>query len=183
MKYLQRLTVIIAALVLFVSCNKLKENIKISVPATMEYEFIIPVVEQAGNVVIEDGIVELDIDALIKKENSSLSVSNLQSVLINSLEIKVDEDTKYDDDNLTALSSFEVSLASDNNPGTQVIAKDDKSPSNPYQYTVPIITDYNYAVYFNGKQFTYKVNATASRSTTKEIKCKATVKYSITAGL
>ncbi len=182
MKTTKSIIALFALLFLF-SCNKLKENIKISVPATMEYEFIIPVVDQAGNLTLDEGVVKLDIEELIKQENSKLSTSNLQSVLIKSLEIKVDDSTKYDDDNLTALSSIEVTLSSDNNPEPMTIAKDDKAPSNPYLYTVPIFTDVNYAVYFYGKEFKYNIKATTNRATTKEIKCKATIKYSITAGL
>lgn len=178
-----KILIALAAVLSLLSCNKLKENIKISVPATMEYDFVIPVIEEAGNLSLDEGVVALDIEELIKKENSKLSTSNIQSVIIKSLDIEVHDSTQYDEDNLTILSSFEAKLSSDTDPNPKVIAKDDNSPTNAFQYTVPVNTDVNYANYFYGKEFKYKINAITKRTTTQEIKCTAIIKFTVTAGL
>lgn len=169
---------------LLVSCNKLKELAKVNFNLdNADGEFTIPVLTAAANVSISSKDVYLNLDSIIKKQNSEISAANIKEVRLQSCELTL---TNGDDvNNFGALESCNLEIAS--NVKTQYVKMAGVS-NNPDKIaqtlSLPVETSLDLKEYFlSANKFSYRISGKSRRATTKELNCKVLVKYTITAGL
>ena len=110
------ITILLIMPLLFFSCQKVKESIKIYIPVSMVVDIVVPPLQDSGVMYEFDGFSILDMNELIQERNSMLTAKNIRSVTIKSMDINIAEDTQFSQDNFTALELFYVSLSSNQNP-------------------------------------------------------------------
>lgn len=164
----------------FSSCNKIKDALKINVPLTMTVPLTIP--PTAGGNGTSSSVVKLDVDSLIKANNSQLSVSNIKSVDINSVTININSDSQDPQDNFTALQSIAEYFSSDGNSSKIELASV-SNPTEPYSVDVTVSSVPDLSNYFNAKTFYFETDYQMKRATTHTINATATVKFTLQAGL
>ncbi len=167
----------------FVSCDKIKDLVKVEVPVTTEVEFTIPVITETGNTAFGTYDVSVDVNELIKSSNSEVSIENIKSARIQSCIVTAENNNAFPNDNFTALSSIKAEFASNVKSDFVEIANIATPPANGYEVDVPVNSDLEIKDYMSGTTFKYKVSGVATRTTTSEIKCKAKIKYLVKAGL
>jgi|SRR5581483_5104794 len=165
---------------IFSSCNKLKDAIKFNIPLqTADVNFTISP-QQVGTQTLAGFQVGVNIDSILKAENSSLSLSNIKSVKITSCTITAQNATNTD--NFANLSACQFSLAGSSNTYTTIASV----ASNPDTYaatlTIPV-SDVELKDYFTSTLLKYQLSGTVRRATTTTLNCTATVKFNIEAGL
>ena len=166
------------------SCNKLKDLAKVNINLeNAQGEFTIPIILAAGEVSADASSIYINLDSFIKAENAEVGSKNIKEVHIKSCELQLlDGDSK---NNFSALESCKMSIASDKNPSFTEIASVSGNPDAESQTLVlPANAELELKEYFlSATQFSYRLAATARKTTDKELKCKAVVKYTIVAGL
>lgn len=166
---------------LFTSCNKLKDLVKVNVPLeTADVNFSIQP-QSAGTQALAGFAVVINIDSLLKAENSRLSISNIKKVKITGCKLVLLNSTA--NDHFGAFSAFEVNLASNTNTNYHKIAG---ISSNPDAAAVTLdlpVSDTDLKDYFNSTSLNYQVSGTVRRATTTTLNCKATLTFDIEAGL
>lgn len=164
----------------FTSCNKLKDLVTINVPLqTADINFTITA-QPVGTQTLAGFQVGVDIDSILKAQNSSLSFSNIKSVKIKSCDLVVLNATT--NDHFGDISACQVSLASNNSPFTKIA----ELSSNPEAYATTLsipINDVELKDYFNTTLLRYQLSGTMRKATTTTLNCKATLKFNIEAGL
>lgn len=168
---------------LFSSCDKIKDAIKADINLNpQDMEFTIPIITQTGATTISDVDVQMNIDSIIKANNVKLSSKNIKSVKLKSCTL-----TMLDGDmsnNFSALEAVSVKFKSNvKTDYTTLIDVTNNPDVEAYSLTVPINTTIDLKDYFNATSFSYSIGGLARKTTTKEIKCKATLKYSLNVGL
>jgi len=184
MKILYRslgLVAVLALSTLLHSCDKVKDAISINVPTqTVNADFYIAAQQQGAQAVVSLPV-GLNLDSLIKIQNSSLGIGNIKSAKIKSISLAFSNTTATD--HIGSFSACEVSLASSAKPDYTVIAGTTSiADANVASFDIPV-KDVDLKEYFNSTSFTYKLSATVRRATTTELKGKATIKFDIVAGL
>ncbi|THU39286.1 hypothetical protein FAM09_12295 [Niastella caeni] len=173
--------VAVLALTTVTSCNKLKDVIKINVPLeTADIQFSIAP-QPAGTQQLTAFQFGINIDSLLKIENSSLGTSNIKQVKVKSITLQLNNATQ--NDNWGALSACEAGLASNNIPSYTVFAG---LTSNPDAYATTLnipVKDVDLKNYFNSTVLYYKVSGTTRRATTTTLTGTATIVFDIEAGL
>jgi len=167
----------------FISCDKIKDLVKVDVPVTTEIEFIIPVITQTGNTTFGSYEVPVDVNELIKSSNDELSIENIKSAKIESCIVTAEQNTAHPNDNFTALSAIKAEFASNTKTDFIEVASIATTPSNGYEIDVPVNSDLDVKDYMTGTTFKYRVSGVATRVTSSEIKCKAKIKFIVRAGL
>lgn len=171
-----------AAMMGLMSCDKLKNLAKINVGAqSADIDFSIPVTP-AGEQNLAEANVTLNIDSVIKAYNSSVGVNNIKSAKVIALTLEVlDADSA---NNLALVEAAKVILSSDTKPTPVTIGE---LTNNPDEYKtsidIPLNGDVDLAEYLRSNNYTYTLWAKTRRGTTKEVHCKAVVKYDIVVGL
>lgn len=166
---------------LFTSCDKVKDLITVNVPLqTADVKFTIdpqPVGTQTLSI-FQFGV---NIDSVLKKENSSLGTSNIKKVKVKSITLTLSNATQ--NDNFGALSACEAGLASNSISSYTAFAA---LTSNPDAYattlTIPV-KDVDLKDYFNSTIFYYRLTGTTRRATTTKLNGTATIQFDIEAGL
>jgi len=163
------------------SCDKVKDAISINIPTqTVTADFSIPA-QQSGtqqSVTFQYGI---NLDSIIKVQNTSLGLGNIKSAKIKSVSLALTNASGTD--NFGAFSACEVGLSSSSKPDYTVIAGIASNPDNN-QTTLDIpVNNIELKDYFGSISYTYKLSATARRATTTTLTGKATIKFDVTAGL
>jgi hypothetical protein len=166
----------------FASCDKLKEIAQISVGAqSKDIEFSIPIVPAAGEQDLASENVVLNIDSVIKANNSSVGVNNIKSAKVTGVHLEVlDADQE---NNLAVIEAAKVILSSDTKTEPTTIAE---LTGNPDEYKTSIdipVNDVDLAEYLKSNNYSYTLWAKTRRGTTKEVKCKATISYDLKVGL
>jgi hypothetical protein len=184
MKILYRSLGLVAVLALSIlthSCNKVKDAISINIPTqTVTADFYITP-QQVGTQQVAVFQYGINLDSLIKHENSSLGIGNIKSAKIKSVVLNLTNSTQTD--NFGAFSSCEVGLSSNAIPEYKVVAG---LASNPDQTAATLdipVNSVELKDYFNSSAFYFKLSATTRRATTTTLQGKATIKFDVTAGL
>ncbi len=172
-----------AAIVGFASCDKIKDMVKINVGVQSQNgEFKIDPIPGAGENELGAADVYLNIDSIIKTENSSVGVGNIKSAKVTEVTLEILNPSA--ENNFAVVENAKVSLASDTKPEVVTIAE---ITGNPDEYktsmNIPLTGSVDLADYMSGSTFTYKLSAKTRRGTTEVINCKATVKYELVVGL
>ena len=165
----------------FTSCDKVKDLITFNVPLqTADVSFTIAP-QPAGTQILTAFQFGINVDSVLKKENSSLGVGNIKKVKVKSVSITVTNPTSTD--HFGVLSACEVGLASNAIPTYTTFAA---LTSNPDAYattlTIPA-NDVDLKDYFGSTVLYYRLSGTTRRATTTTLQCKATIQFDIEAGL
>jgi len=176
---------VVAAIVLLAlpSCDKVKDIVKANVPVTMEYDLIIPPVTDASQAASVTTNIPFDVDAAIKDSNKKLGVGNVKSVSLSSITLNILPENQDPQDNFTALSMLNLYLSSDQKPDWIAICNLSQPPTDPYVLNLPVNQNTDLSGYFTSNNFHFRADVKASRTTTKTIKCKATIKFIVVASL
>ncbi|OQP58266.1 hypothetical protein A3860_08070 [Niastella vici] len=184
MKILSRSVGFVALLALITiapSCNKLKDLVTINVPLqTADVDFSIAP-QPAGTQTLSSFQFGINVDSVLKKENSSLGIGSIKKVKVKSITLTLSNATQAD--NFGALSACEASIASNNKPDYVVFAG---LTSNPETYATTLdipVKDVDLKDYFGSTVLYYKLSGTTRRATTTTLTGKATIKFDIEAGL
>lgn len=164
------------------SCNKIKDAIKVNVPVTMSVPITIPAVAATGSTTSQTMVVKANIDSIINASNSKLSAENIKSVSIKSLNITINEDSHFDQDNFTAVANLTEHFYSDGNP-TKIELAQISNPTDPYSIDIPVSTPGDLKGYFNDQTFYFQTDLKMKRATTHEINAVAKVTFTVQAGL
>lgn len=163
-----------ACTLLQVGCSKVKSLVNVNIPIIMTIPFTINPVSNAGAPETITNTVYANIDSLIKAKSSSLSASNIKSIVIDSVTITVNSNTQFPQDNFTALQSISESFSSNSN-ATPVEIGSVSTPSNPYFVNIPINASINLTDYFNATTFIFTTNYQMIRPTTQAVNCTGSI--------
>lgn len=161
------------------SCNKLKDLVKVNVPMqTADISFTIPAQSSAGTYTLAEFSASLNIDSLIKAENSSVGIKNIQSVKITSCTITLQNaDTA---NHFGVLSTIKAELSTNNNSSLVTLAELSTNPDTQSSYLdLPVNSSLELKDYFSGTSFYYKISGTTRRPITKDLQAKATIKFDV----
>jgi len=163
------------------SCNKIKDAISINIPdQTVTADFYITP-QQVGTQQVATFQYGVNLDSLIKHENTSLGIGNIKSAKIKSVVLTLTNASGSD--NFGAFSACEVGLSSSAKPDYTVIAGLTNNPDANQTSLDITVNNVELKDYFNSTYFTYKLSATTRRATTTTLQGKATIKFGVTAGL
>jgi len=184
MKILYRslgLVAVLALSTLLPSCDKVKDAISINVPTqTVTADFTITA-QPAGTRDLASFQFGINLDSLIKKENSSLSIGNIKQAKIKSISLTLTNATQAD--NFAVISACEAGVTSNTQPQYTVFAAL-TSNADTYATTLDIpVKDIDLKDYFSSTAIYYKLSGTTRRATTTTLQGKATIKFDIVAGL
>jgi hypothetical protein len=184
MKILYRslgLVAVLALSTLLHSCDKVKDAISINIPTqTVTADFYITP-QQVGTQQVATFQYGINLDSLIKHENTSLGIGNIKSAKIKSVSLTLTNASGTD--NFGAFSACEVGLSSSAKPDYTVIAGlTNNADANQTSLDIPV-NNVELKDYFSSTSFTYKLSATTRRATTTTLQGKATIKFDVTAGL
>ena len=163
------------------SCDKVKDAISINIPTqTVTADFYITP-QPVGTQQVATFQYGINLDSLIKHENTSVGIGNIKSAKIKSVSLTLTNASGTD--NFGAFSACEVGLSSSAKPDYTVIAGIASNPdANQITLDIPV-NDIELKEYFNSTSFTYKLSATTRRTTANTLQGKATIKFDVTAGL
>jgi len=175
------LVAVLALSTLLHSCDKVKDAISINIPTqTVTADFYITP-QQVGTQQVASFEYGINLDSLIKHENTSLGIGNIKSAKIKSVSLTLTNASGSD--NFGAFSACEVGLSSSAVATYKVVAGIASNPDNN-QTTLDIpVNDIELKDYFSSTSFTYKLSATIRRATTTTLTGKATIKFDVSAGL
>jgi hypothetical protein len=164
------------------SCNKVKDAIVINIPTqTVTADFTISPV-QAGTATLASFQFGINLDSVIKVQNSSLGLGNIKSAKIKSITLNLTNATQAD--NFAVVSACEAGITSNNNSTYKAFAS---LTSNPDTYAttldIPVNPDVDLKDYFNATAIYYKLSGTTRRATSTTLTGKATVKFDLQVGL
>lgn len=172
---------VLALVAVLPACNKVKDLITINIPfQTADVKFTI---EKTSAGTKELSILQfgVNIDSVLKKENTSLSIKNIKTAKVKSVTLNLSNATQAD--NFGAFSAFEAGLASNIKPDyTQVAAVS----SNPDTYAATLsipVKDVELKDYLGSTVLYYKFSGTLRRATTAQLSGTATIVFDIQAGL
>jgi hypothetical protein len=166
------------------SCNKLEDLAQINFNlSNAEAQFTIPVISAIGTADLGTATIYINLDSIIKAQNSSLSVSNVKQVHITSCELTLLNGDASN--NFSALESCSLQMASNNQPTFVTVGSITANPDTEAEtLTMPLNSTLELKDYFlNANTFSYKLSGTARKTTAKELTCKAVLKYSLVVGL
>lgn len=182
-KIFAAITACIAGIMIFASCDKVKDAIKVDFDATSsDISFTIPVLEESGEATLAEDQAYLNVDSLIKAHNDQVGVENIKSVKIKSCTITLINGDSLN--NFSVLESCKVQLFSDSKPDMITIAEISGNPdTETHTLELPVKSDLDLAPYFSSRYFTYKLTGKSRRGTTIEMECKVSASYNVVAGL
>lgn len=165
-----------------VSCEKVKDMIKFNVGVqSQNIEFNVPILAAAGEQNLAAATVQLNIDSIIKAQNKEVGVDNIKSAKVT--EVTLEILNPDNDNNLAIVEGAKVMLSSDTKTEPVTIAELENNPDE-YKTTITIpAKDVDLAEYLKSTNYSYTLWAKTRRGTTKELQCKATIKYDLQVGL
>ena len=177
------LLVTAAAIMGLASCDKVKDMIKFNVGVqSQKAEFTVPILTSAGEQSLAAASIHVNIDSIIKAENSSAGVGNIKSAKVTEVILEVQD--ADGDNNLAIVESAKVMLSSDTKTEMVTIAE---LTGNPDEYkttiTLPANANVDLADYLKASTYSYTLWVNTRRGTTKELHCKAIIKYDLVVGL
>ncbi len=165
------------------SCSAIKDKLNVDIDmSNADVEFTIPIITSTGDATFDDNNVVVNIDSIIKANNAELAVSNIKSVKVKSCTVNmIDGDAN---NNFSALESCRVLFNSNTNSSVVTVAEITNNPDvEAYSLEIPVTSSLDLKSYFNASSFSYSVAGKARKTTSKEIKCKATIRYTLNVGL
>lgn len=165
------------------SCNKIKDAVKANIVLTSaDVEFTIPQITATGQANLASKNVYLNVDSIIKANNTKLGAGYIKSVFIKSLTVTmIDGDAN---NNFSALQSCKLEFSTNANTNMYTLAEITNNPdTEAYTLEIPVNGGINLKDYFNATTFSYVLSGNARKTTSKDIQCKATIKYDLEAGL
>lgn len=166
------------------SCSKVEDLAKINFNLSNgDAQFTIPVIPTAGTADLGTATIYINLDSIIKAQNSSLSVSNIKEVHITSCQLTLLNSDAGN--NFSALESCSLQMASNTQPSFVTVGSVSGNPDVATDtLTLPLNSTLELKDYFlNANTFSYKLSGTARKATNKELNCKAVLKYSLLVGL
>lgn len=165
------------------SCDKIKDLVKVNVPMqSADISFTIPAQPSAGTYTLAEFSASLNVDSLIKSENSSLGIENIQSVKITACTIALQNaDTE---NHFGILSACRAELSTNNNSNLVTLAQVSNNPdTQSADLNLAVDSTLELKDYFSGTVFYYKISGTTRRPITKDLQAKATIKFDVQVGL
>jgi hypothetical protein len=165
------------------SCEKIKDLVKFKVGVkSQDVNFSVPAIPSAGEQEFGSGNIHVNVDSIIKTQNNKAGVDNIKSAEVT--EVSVEILNPDEENNLGVVERIIVELSSDTRPEPVTIAA---KSGNPDEYitsmSLPLAENVDLADYLKANNYTYKLKAKTRRGTTKELNCKATIKYDLVVGL
>jgi len=169
---------VLALSTLFTSCDKVKDLITINVPLkTAAINFTIAPQSAGTQQSVAAFQLGINIDSVLKHENSSLGVGNIKSVKVKSITLNLSNATQSD--NFGAFSACEAGLATNTNQTYTVFAALTSNP-DAYATTLSIpVKDVELKDYFGATVFYYNLSGTLRRATTTTLQGTAVIEFSI----
>lgn len=161
------------------SCEKIKELVNVDVPLTFDYTITIPASPLATDVEIPTVNVMTNVEEIIKDFTKESKIGEIRHVYFSTATVEVLEESQYEDDNLTSISSFELNMNSTSKSQWISLVNLNSTPTDPYFLELPVNTTINVKDYFFANDFSFNGTVGMTKPTTKEIKCKMTVKVKI----
>lgn len=166
------------------SCNKIKDLAKVNFNLdNADGEFTIPAIVAVGEQSLGTDDIYMNLDSIIKAQNSKVGSSNIKEVKITSCQLSLTNgDSK---NNFSALESCTLEIKSNVKTDFIKMAGVSNNPDVEAQtLNLPVESSLDLKNYFlSANQFTYRISGKSRKKTDKELKCKVLVKYTITAGL
>lgn len=177
-------TLLTVGLISFSSCDKIKDLAKVNFNLeNADGEFTIPVIVAAGNAQLSTSDIYMNLDSIIKAQNSKLGADNIKEVKISSCDLSL---TNGDvDNNFSVLESCMLEIKSNTKTEFVKMANLSNNPDVEAQnLSLPVESSLDLKDYFlSATQFSYRITGKARKTTNKELKGKVLVKYTIAAGL
>lgn len=168
----------------FSSCDKIKDLAKVNFNLdNADGEFTIPVIIAVGEQSLGTDDIYMNLDSIIKEQNSKVGAGNIKEVKIKSCELSLTNgDSK---NNFSALESCTLDIKSNVKTNFVRMAGTTSNPDVESQtLNLPVESSLDLKDYFlSANQFTYRITGKSRKTTDKELKCKVLVKYTIVAGL
>lgn len=183
MKLFKIAAITLASILVFSSCESIKDMVNVDVPYNLEAEVTVPATTAAGNVSIPNVNIPINIDQAIKDYTNESEIGEIQSVKIKELKLEIPEAYQHSEDNLTAISRVVLSLNSDVNQQWQEIVRQESNIPTPFQYDLPVNDAVNFKDYFQASNIAIKADVGVSRATENEIKVKMKLKVIINVSL
>jgi hypothetical protein len=177
-------TLIAAALFNCYSCNKIKDLAKVNFSMdNSDGEFVIPAIVTVGEANLGTDDIYMNLDSIIKAQNSKVGSGNIKEVKIKSCELSLTNgDSK---NNFSALESCKLEIKSNVKADFIKMAAVSNNPDVEAQtLNLPVESSLDLKDYFlSANQFTYRISGKSRKTTDKDLNCKILVKYTIVAGL
>jgi hypothetical protein len=168
---------------LFSACDKIDEvaNIKFNM-SNADASFDIPPIVATGTADLGTQTISLNLDSMINAQNGALNSDNIKSVQLSSCQLIL-SDTDINN-NFSALEACSIELASDVKPDFITLGSVKDNPDVPaYTLNVPLNSGLELKDYFSSaRTFSYKLSATARKTTNRTLHCKVKMTYAITVG-
>lgn len=165
------------------SCEKIKELIQMDVPLSFNYEITIPASPIAEDITIPPVNIVTNISQTIKDYTEESTFIEIRSVKLASATIEVIEENRYENDNLTAISKFNVNMNSSAQSMWSPLIQLNEVPTQPYELDLPVDTETNLKEYFTSDAFNFSGAFGLARPTTQSFKCKITIQVKINVSL
>jgi len=184
MKHLLRLNllIVLSSSFFFVSCDKIKDAVKVDVAMqTADVNFTIQP-QAAGTQTLSEFVANLNIDSAIKANSSQFGINNIKSVKI--LSVKVNLLNGEGVNTFGALSDCKMEFSSSNKPAKVTLATLSNNPDAASSVLdLPVNSSLELKEYFSATSFNYTLSGTTRRATTQALNCKATIKFNVQVGL
>ena len=171
-------------LVSFSSCDKIKDLAKANFNLeNADGEFTIPVILVAGDAQLNTTDIYMNLDSIIKAQNSKLGAGNIKEVKITSCDLNLTNGDAAN--NFSVLESCMLEIKSNTKTDFVKMANLSNNPDVEAQtLSLPVESSLDLKDYFlSATQFSYRISGKARKTTDKELKGTVLVKYSIVAGL
>ncbi len=166
------------------ACNKLKELAKVNLTLdNAKGEFDMPELTAIGEVNLGTADTYINLDSLIKAENSDVSANNIRSVHMKSCTLVLTNGTAIN--NFSALESCKLEIKSNKKTDYVQMASVTNNPDvEAYSLNMPVDQSIELKDYFlNANVFTIKVSGKNRKMTTQPLHCRVELKYTLEAGL
>lgn len=183
-KVFYSITTLLLSLSLFSSCDKLKDMAKVNFNLENgDATFTMPVITTTGEMTINASNIYINLDSMIKAQNSDLGADNIKEVRIKSCEMTLNNGDEKN--NFSAIENCKIELSSNINTDNIEIASVTNNPDVAAQI-LPLNVNESLdlkAYFMNATEFSYRMSVKTRKTTDKELDCKIIVKYTIVAGL
>lgn len=168
----------------FSSCDKIKDLAKVNFNlSNAEGQITIPAILVVGEQSFGTDDIYLNLDSMIKAQNSKVGAANIKEVKIKSCELTLTNgDSK---NNFSALEACSLDIKSNVKTDFIKMAGVSNNPDVEAQsLNLPVESSLDLKDYFlSASQFTYRISGKSRKTTDKELKCNVLVNYTIVAGL
>jgi hypothetical protein len=175
----------LALLPLFIlsSCEKVKDILSFDIPVEQTYDFEIPAIDTVGSLTIESPAISIDIEKMLKEKNENLSLGNIKEARIASIKLVVKEGSRMENNNLMSLKDIDLEFKSSVMPSWMSLTNGKITPDQPYEYTLPVNSSFDFKDYFKDNTFYFQITASNITKIIQTIPCTIQFKFIVRAGL